>query len=58
MFGKMCSVFSTKKVFLTALCIFEAGSLLSGAAASSAALVAGRAVSGVGSAGIVASLFT
>lgn len=58
MFGKMYAVFSVKAVFLTALCIFEAGSLLSGIAPTSAALVVGRAVSGLGCAGIIAGVFT
>lgn len=44
MFGKMYTVFSVKIVFLSALAIFEAGSLLSGIAPTSAALVIGRAV--------------
>lgn len=58
MFGKMYTVFSIKAVFMTALFIFELGSLLSAVAPTSTALVVGRAVSGIGSAGVVAGVFT
>lgn len=58
MFGKMYTVFSIKIVFLSALFIFEIGSLLSALAPSSAALVLGRAIAGFGSAGIVSGIFT
>ncbi|KAH8820686.1 permease of the major facilitator superfamily [Xylogone sp. PMI_703] len=58
MFGKMYSIFSLKVVFLTALCIFELGSALSGSASSSAALVLGRAISGLGAGGMISGIFT
>ena len=58
MFGKMYSVFSVKVVFLCSLVIFELGSAVSGAAATSYALVIGRAVAGFGCAGIIAGVFT
>ena len=52
MFGKLYTYFSIKWVYLTALFIFEVGSVVCGAAPSSVALIIGRAVAGVGSAGI------
>jgi MFS family permease len=58
MFGKLYSVSSVKAVFLTSVLIFEIGSLISGTATISAALVLGRAISGLGSAGIIAGCFT
>jgi hypothetical protein len=51
-FGKMYTFFSIKYVYLTAIFIFEVGSAVCGAAPTSEALIVGRAVSGVGSAGI------
>ena len=58
MFGKLYTLFSTKRVFLSALIIFETGSLVSGLACSSLVLVIGRAVTGLGAAGVVAGVFT
>ncbi|KAL8822739.1 MAG: hypothetical protein Q9191_006530 [Dirinaria sp. TL-2023a] len=52
LFGKFYSFFSIKWVYLTAIAIFELGSLVCGAAPTSTALIVGRAVAGVGSAGI------
>ncbi|KAI9727502.1 MAG: hypothetical protein M1828_006444 [Chrysothrix sp. TS-e1954] len=57
MFGKLYSVFSVKTVFLTTFVIFLVGSAVSGAAPSSTALVAGRAISGLGCAGIISGAF-
>ncbi|KAL2046031.1 hypothetical protein N7G274_001478 [Stereocaulon virgatum] len=51
-FGKLYTFFSIKWVFLTAIFIFEVGSVICGAAPTSVALIIGRAVAGVGSAGI------
>lgn len=51
-FGKMYTFYSVKMVYLTCLVIFEIGSAVCGAAPSSTALIIGRAVAGVGSAGI------
>ncbi len=48
----MNTLFSIKYVYLTAIFIFEVGSAVCGAAPTSEALIVGRAVSGVGSAGI------
>lgn len=39
-------------MFLTAIAIFEVGSLLCGVAPNSVALIIGRAIAGLGSAGI------
>ncbi|PHH92575.1 hypothetical protein CDD83_6737 [Cordyceps sp. RAO-2017] len=52
MFGKLYMLYSVKPVFLAAVVLFELGSLIAATAPSSAALVVGRAVSGLGAAGI------
>ena len=51
-FGKLYTFFSIKYVYLSAIFIFEVGSVICGAAPTSVALIVGRAVAGVGSAGI------
>lgn len=51
-FGKLYSVYSLKWVYLSAITIFEIGSLVCGVAPTSTALIVGRAVAGLGSAGI------
>ncbi|KAJ4373442.1 hypothetical protein N0V86_007580 [Didymella sp. IMI 355093] len=51
-FGRLYQLYSTKFMFIAAILIFEAGSVLCGAAPSSSAFVVGRAVAGIGSAGI------
>ncbi|KAL1588251.1 hypothetical protein WHR41_03095 [Cladosporium halotolerans] len=51
-FGKLYTFFSVKWIYLTALVIFEVGSAVCGAAPNSPALIIGRAVAGLGSAGI------
>uniref|UniRef100_A0A4E9EGR7 Major facilitator superfamily (MFS) profile domain-containing protein n=1 Tax=Gibberella zeae TaxID=5518 RepID=A0A4E9EGR7_GIBZA len=56
-FGKAYRLFSVKRVFLLANAISIAGSILSGAAATSTMLVVGRAVSGLGAAGLFAGCF-
>ncbi|KAI6765048.1 hypothetical protein HG531_012147 [Fusarium graminearum] len=56
-FGKAYRLFSIKRVFLLANAISIAGSILSGAAATSTMLVVGRAVSGLGAAGLFAGCF-
>ncbi|KAL1953853.1 hypothetical protein VTO42DRAFT_2113 [Malbranchea cinnamomea] len=50
--GKVFSAHSTKLVLLVAVSLFEVGSALCGAAPSSTAFIVGRAIAGVGSAGI------
>ena len=52
LFGKLYTFFSIKWVYLCAIAIFELGSLICGVAPTSVALIVGRAVAGVGSAGI------
>ena len=52
LYGKFFALFSVKWVFLVALFIFELGSLICGVAPSSTALIVGRAIAGLGSAGI------
>ncbi|KAL8910440.1 MAG: hypothetical protein Q9171_004278, partial [Xanthocarpia ochracea] len=51
-FGKCYSIFSIKTVFLSAIAIFELGSLICGVAPNSNTLIIGRAVAGMGCAGI------
>ncbi|CAJ0547355.1 Ff.00g041090.m01.CDS01 [Fusarium sp. VM40] len=51
-FGKLYSFYSVKWVFLIAIGFFELGSLVCGAALTSTALIIGRAIAGIGSAGI------
>ncbi|KAM5471283.1 MFS sugar transporter [Microsporum audouinii] len=51
-FGKIYTFFPVKWVFLTAITIFEIGSAVCGAAPNSTALIVGRAIAGIGSAGI------
>ena len=52
LFGRFYTFFSIKWVYLVAIGIFELGSLVCGAAPTSVALIIGRAIAGVGSAGI------
>lgn len=51
-FGKFYTYFSMKWVYLIAIAIFELGSLICGVAPNSPALIVGRAIAGVGSAGV------
>ncbi|GAW18492.1 hypothetical protein ANO14919_079680 [Xylariales sp. No.14919] len=51
-FGKTFRFFSLKWTFLAALLIFEVGSVLCAAAQSSAILIVGRTIAGIGCAGI------
>ncbi|KAM0810171.1 putative Major facilitator superfamily transporter [Seiridium cardinale] len=52
-FGKLYAELNQKFVFLAAVTIFEVGSIVCAAAPSSVALIVGRAVSGLGAAGII-----
>ncbi|KAK6508881.1 hypothetical protein TWF481_003648 [Arthrobotrys musiformis] len=54
LFGKFYTFYSVKWVYLIALLIFEVGSIVCAAAPTSEALIIGRAIAGVGSAGIFA----
>lgn len=51
-YGKIYTIFSIKWVFLLAIAIFEVGSLICAVAPSSAVLIVGRAVAGIGVGGI------
>ncbi|KAI2640361.1 putative efflux pump [Hypomontagnella submonticulosa] len=53
LFGKFYTFLSIKWVYLTAIGIFELGSLICGVAQNSVTLIIGRAVAGMGSAGIM-----
>ncbi|KAL2064826.1 hypothetical protein VTL71DRAFT_3966 [Oculimacula yallundae] len=52
LFGKFYTFFSIKYVYLVAIGIFELGSLICGVAPNSTTLIVGRAIAGLGSAGI------
>ncbi|KAJ6519344.1 major facilitator superfamily domain-containing protein [Mycena sanguinolenta] len=52
LFGKFYTFLPVKAVFLTAISVFELGSLICGVAPNSKALIVGRAIAGLGSAGI------
>lgn len=56
-FGKAYKLFSVKRVFLLANFISIAGSLLCGAATTSTMLIIGRAINGLGSAGLLSGGF-
>lgn len=56
-FGKAYTLFSVKRIFLLANAISIAGSLLCGTATTSTMLVVGRAVAGLGSAGLLSGCF-
>ncbi|KAK4166379.1 putative HC-toxin efflux carrier [Cladorrhinum sp. PSN259] len=51
-YGSLYRMFSVKWVYLTAVFIFEIGSLVCAVAPSSSAFIVGRAVAGVGTAGL------
>ncbi|KAK8001079.1 SGE1 [Apiospora marii] len=52
--GKIYTFFRTKWVFLAAILVFEVGSTICAAAPNSTAFIVGRAISGVGGAGLTA----
>ena len=52
LFGKIYTFYSTKWVFLVAISTFEIGSAICGAAPNSTTLIVGRAIAGLGAAGI------
>lgn len=56
--GKAYKYFPLKTTFLIAMFIFEVGSLLCGVAPNSTALIIGRAVAGVGAAGLGSGCYT
>lgn len=56
MWGKMFKYFPLKATHLTTLAIFELGSLVCAVTPTSAGLIAGRAIAGVGAAGLCVSI--
>ncbi|KAI0157178.1 major facilitator superfamily transporter [Hypoxylon sp. FL1284] len=58
MWGKAYKFFPLKISFMFALFIFELGSLICAVAPSSAVLIVGRAIAGVGSAGLLSGCYT
>lgn len=57
-FGKMYTLFPIRPVFLSAIAIFLAGTVLSTSAPTSMAFVIARALAGVGAAGVLQGCFT
>ncbi|KIJ62495.1 hypothetical protein HYDPIDRAFT_94505 [Hydnomerulius pinastri MD-312] len=57
-YGQALAIFSTKRVYLLSIVIFELGSLLCGIAPSVNVLIFGRAFAGIGAAGISVSVLT
>ncbi|ROW15221.1 hypothetical protein VPNG_03028 [Cytospora leucostoma] len=57
-FGKLYVVYSVKAVFLGSILMFEIGSAVCGSAPNSVALIVGRALAGIGSAGIFSGAIT
>ncbi|KAK3358937.1 putative MFS multidrug transporter [Lasiosphaeria hispida] len=57
MFGKLYTFFSVKASFLVSVFLFEAGSAICGAAPNSVSLIVGRAIAGLGSAGIISGVW-
>jgi MFS family permease len=53
LYGKLYTFFSVRFVFLTAIFLFEVGSAICGAAPSSVVFIVGRAIAGLGCAGIM-----
>ena len=53
-FGKLCDLFSTRRLYLFAVAIFVVSSLLSGAATSMTQLIAFRSLQGIGAGGTFA----
>jgi hypothetical protein len=52
LYGRIYTFFPTKPVFLSGIFLFEAGSVVCGAAQTSTMLIIGRAIAGLGSSGI------
>lgn len=57
LWGRIFTFFELKWAYLCSILIFEVGSLICATSSSSAALIVGRAISGVGSAGIFSGSF-
>jgi MFS family permease len=56
--GRVYTFYNPKTVYISCLMIFELGSLICGAAPNSATLIAGRAIAGLGSAGMFSGAIT
>ena len=54
LFGKLYTFYGVKIVFLASILLFETGSAICGGAPNSTAFIVGRALAGVGAAGIIA----
>ncbi|KAJ9148806.1 DHA14-like major facilitator [Coniochaeta hoffmannii] len=52
LFGRLYTFFNIKWMYLTAIGFFELGSLICGVAPTSTALIVGRAIAGIGAAGL------
>lgn len=55
--GKLYKYFDLKSVFMTSIAVFEVGSLVCAVAKNSDTLIVGRAVTGVGAAGVISGCF-
>jgi hypothetical protein len=53
LFGAIYRFYDVKSIFMASVVLFEAGSALCGAAPTSSAFIAGRAIAGVGAAGML-----
>lgn len=53
LYGKLYQYFNLKYTFLVAIGLFEVGSLICGVAPNSVSLIIGRAIAGMGCAGIM-----
>ena len=51
-YGRLYTFYSPKSIFLSSIALFEIGSLICGVAPTSSCLICGRAIAGLGSAGI------
>ncbi|KFY42342.1 hypothetical protein V494_02469 [Pseudogymnoascus sp. VKM F-4513 (FW-928)] len=57
LWGRLYTFFNLKWAYISSIAIFEVGSLVSGSAPTSIALILGRSIAGIGSAGIFAGSF-
>jgi hypothetical protein len=55
--GKLYKYFDLKLVFLASIAVFEIGSLVCGVAHNSDTLIVGRAITGIGAAGVISGCF-
>lgn len=52
LYGKLYAFYALKWIFLSAISLFELGSIICGIAPDSVTLIVGRAIAGIGAAGI------